>query len=176
MGSPFSRVVSTSVANRSYMRIWAKYDFHKNDVKLEEWSFYYFKMWMGVGVHKSTEYTSNTNFKEQEFQPIDPAQYKTFDIPSKFNNIVHLTVITDNGIIICNKIPKKIYRNVIITEQLQYRFGIKGKPFTIDEFSDNGNKVTRSNTQPGIYDVARKGLKRLDKMTHRLKQLFQIKR
>ena len=188
MGNSSSRVISTTVANRSNFKIWVKYDFHKNNVKSEQWSVYAFKMWMGVGMNKATLYAGDWKPIENEFQPIDAGDYKPFDIPSKFNKVVYFSAITEKPdmIIICDVIPKKIDKNVVITESLQYRTEIedKARPLTIDEHSDNLDKGIRkssiikwraltaasvkndtpkskSNTTPKVYDATRNGFKRL---------------
>ena len=190
MWSFISRVVSSTVANRSYIRIWVKYDFHKNYVQFEERSVGVFKMLMGAGMRKTTVYTGNWETIRSEFQPIDPGQYKTFDVPRRFNKVVYLTAISDNNRIIVNAIPKKITRNVVITEDLQYRFGIKdkGKPFIVDDHSDNTAKV-ESRWQKMIstlkWDTLTSTSKELQKRKNNplfdatrrgFKRLFRIKR
>ena len=130
-------VVSTTVANRSDKKIWVKYDFQETNVKMEKFAFQGTLEAAGIGAGAGVEKTTVYNWKviKTEFQPIDGGQYKPFDIPSKFNDVVYLSIITEDDEIICNAMPKKINKNVVITGSLQYRFGIKDKstPFAIDE-------------------------------------------
>lgn len=130
-------VVSSTVANMSTEQIWIKYDFQDKNVIMEKFTREGKLGFEGATVEggDNVEKVYDLKKNEMQFTPVLGGKVKRFDIRASCNDIVYLSIITDKGEIICNAIPKKIDRNIVIMEGLQVRNGVKDlkRPFDITD-------------------------------------------
>lgn len=131
------KVVSTTVANRSDKKIWIKYDFQDNNVMMEKFQMGGQLGFAGAAVQGRANVAKWYDWKkiEMQFNPIMAGDFKRFDIRASGNDVVYLSIITDQGEIICNASPKQIDRNIVITEGLQVRNGVRDlkRPFAMTD-------------------------------------------
>ena len=127
------KIVTSTVASRYHKKIWVKYDFERKYVVLENFS---------VGLEGSAAGASaggNITVQREfdwykirmEFSPIAAGDYKRYDIDCHDAAIVYLTIVADDGEVICNAHPKKADRCVVITEAAKLRDADKKKPWSI---------------------------------------------
>lgn len=72
---------------------------------------------------------------KSNFEKIEGGAYKEFEVQARGNDIIYVTIVTETGKIISNGTPKAANRNIVIMEDLEYRYGINDpkRPFAVEK-------------------------------------------
>ena len=150
-------VVSTTIGNRYHKKIWVKCDVERKYVQMEN---YAVRGQVGVGgisggagLRTSKKY--DWHKIEMQFSPIKPGDYKRFDIDCKDVSVVYVTIIADDEEIVCNSIPRHKDRNIVITENAEYRTADKNDPWAVADDVKRNFEIKKADIEEKVIDKDR---------------------
>ena len=122
--------VSNSIGNRYGKKIWVKYDVEKKYVQMEDYTVEgqvgFSEISAGVGVSVSRKY--DWNKIQMDFTPIKSGDFKELTIDCKDSKVVYITIVAEDGEIICKTWPMNVANSIVITEEGGLRMAEESNP------------------------------------------------
>ena len=111
-------VKATMVANKYNQTIWVKCDVEKQYPLMLGGEVMAQLNFAGVGVGGGTKHCSQVqwNIVQAQFSPIMRQRHQKFVFESKGCRIVYITIVADNGKILCDTLPRRLGTNVVVAE------------------------------------------------------------
>lgn len=121
-------VVSHSIANRYSKTIWVKCDVKKKNGQMEKYTVEGQEGFAGIELGTGISY--DWNKIETKFTPVNSGDFKELSVKLKDKKVMYVTVIAEDGEIICDSLPID-YKRVVVTKDAQLRKAQKKQPMKL---------------------------------------------
>ena len=162
--------VSTSIGNRYRKKIWVKYDVEKKYVQMEDYTIEgqlgFSEISIGAGVSVSRKY--DWNKIQMDFTPIKSGDFKELTIDCKDSKVVYITIVAEDGEIICKTWPMHVANSIVVTDEGGLRMAEENDPLKAHKKYDklvndsclaSDNKAQRKQTTPSSTKEQKKKTK-----------------
>lgn len=135
------RVKPTRIGNKYNQTIWVKVDVEEKYISMSGGRVEGNVNVAGAGAGVGVQHCCQVEWKKvkAEFNPIQPGHRQKFDMDSKGRVLVYITIVANDGNVLCNALSRELETNLVVTEKGQVVTAKEKDPFIPDEQSATVN-------------------------------------